>query len=363
VRIRALLREAWAATWAAKVSSVLIAVVVAGMCVAAIATVGRSAAASADVAARMEQAGARRLQVIDAKAEGFINARTLGVISNLSSVESADALGIPFDATNGATGTGGIRIPVWPVLGSITQIGTLTRGRLPQPGEALISATQLATLGLEQPVGFLVATDGTASYPIVGAYTARAPFEDLAGGAIVARPDGTGRELRVVLNSVNATDGTVAAVMNTLAPRDSQGVQVDSPAALAQTARDLADQLAGYGSSLLSLILGAGGSLVAAVVLADVLVRRRDLGRRRTLGITRADLTAIVIVRAATTAVIGALLGCTAGWLANHAIGQDTPLSFTVAVGVLATIVAALAALPPAVYATRLDPVTVMRTP
>ena len=40
----------------------------------------------------------------------------------------------------------------------------------------------------------------------------------------------------------------------------------------------------------LLLILGAGAFFVSIVVLADVLIRRRDLGRRRTLGIGRGDL-------------------------------------------------------------------------
>lgn len=89
----------------------------------------------------------------------------------------------------------------------------------------------------------------------------------------------------------------------------------------------------------------------------------RDLGRRRTLGITRADLAGIVTLRALATGIAGALLGCVTGWLANLGTGFGTPVDFTVAVGVLATLVAGVAALPPALYAARLDPVTVMRTP
>nr|MCW1079641.1 hypothetical protein [Streptococcus anginosus] len=54
-------------------------------------------------------------------------------------------------------------------------------------------------------------------------------------------------------------------------------------------------QVAGMGRALLILILGVGALFIAAVVLADVLIRRRDLGRRRTLGITRGGLVALVI--------------------------------------------------------------------
>ncbi len=364
MRLGTLPREAWAMTWAAKVSSMLLIVVTAAMCVAAIVTVGRSASAAAQVAERMEQAGARRLSIIDAMEGGFVNTSTLGLVSGLGTVEKANALGAAFDAANGIVGSGGNRVPTWPVLGDITQVGSLVRGRLPVAGEAIVSVSQLGTLGLEEPVGYLLSADGAHQYPIVGSFTAVAPFEDVAAGALVAMPaTAQGRELRVVITDVSAAGPTVSAVIGILAPPDPQGVLIDSPSAIAQTARDLNAQMAGYGRTLLALILAVGGFFVAAVVLADVLIRRRDLGRRRTLGITRTDLVALVTTRTAMTGAIGAAAGCTAAWAVNQSTGFTTPLDFTVAVGVLAAMVALIAALPPAVYASRLDPVAVMRTP
>lgn len=360
----ALLREAWATTWAARVSSVLIAVVVATMCFASIVTVGRSASAAAEVAQRMEEAGARRLSVVDTREDGFINPRTLGVVRAVNTVQTANALGAPFDAVNGVIGRGGVRVPVWPVLGDLTHVASLVRGRLPRPGEALVSAGRLPALGMAEPVGYLETVDGSTSYPIVGAFEARAPFEDLAAGAIVAAEDDMpGRELRVVIDDVTSAQPTVTAILATLAPPDIHGVQVDSPTALAATARDLNAQMAGFGRTLLLLILAVGGFFVAAVVLSDVLVRRRDLGRRRTLGVTRSDLISLVLARTAFTGVVGAVPGCLLGWIANQVTGFTTPIHFTAGVGTLAVLVATLAALPPAGYAARLDPVNVMRTP
>ena len=364
MRLRALLREAWATAWAAKVSSILTVVVVMAMCLAALVTVGRSAAAAFDVADRMEQEGARRLSVVDTRDGGFVNARTLAVVRHVSSVESADALGAPFDAVNGLIGPGGTRLPVWPVLGEVDHVGEIVRGRAPRPGEAAVSASQLRTWGLAEPVGYLTTVDGMTQYPIVGAYRARPPFEDLAaGGLVVALPGAEGRELRVVIDDVASARSTVRSILSILAPTDVQGVQVDSPAALAETARDLNAQMSGFGRTLLLLILGAGGFFVAAVVLADVLIRRRDLGRRRTLGVSRADLIALVTLRTLITALLGAALGCAGGWIINQVSGHPTPVDFTLAIGVLAGLVAAIAALPPAAYASRLDPVDVMRTP
>ena len=363
MRWSSLIREAWATTWAAKVSSILILVVVAAMCFAAIVTVGRSASAAADVAARMEQAGARRLSVIDTRQAGFVNTRTLDIIRGVTTVEKAAVLGTPFDAVNGVIGRGGVRVPAWPIVGGVDAAVTIVRGRPPQPGEALVSASQLHALGLAEPAGFLSTVDGMEQYPIVGAYQATPPFDELAAGAIIAATAPEGRELRVVIDDVTSAGPTVSAILSILSPPDIQGVQVDSPTALAETARDLNAQMSGFGRTLLLLILAAGGFFVAAVVLADVLIRRRDLGRRRTLGITRTDLIALVTLRTMTVAIAGALLGCAGAWATNLATGYLTPVDFTAAVGVLAMIAAAIAALPPAAYASRLDPVDVMRTP
>ena len=365
MRLSALAREIWATAWASKVSSALTVAVAAAMCFAALVTVGRSASAAADVAARMEQAGARRLSVVDTRGQGFVNQRTLAVVRGLSTVESANALGVPFDVVNGAIGRGGVRVPAWPVLGEAADAVDVVRGRPPQPGEALVSVTMLDELNLAEPVGYLASPDGLAQFPIVGAFATRAPFDDLAAGAVVAGgSDTAGRELRVVIDRVTSARATVRSVLEVLAPVEQDGVALESPTGLAQMARQLEEQMSGNGRSLLLLILGVGGFFVAAVTLADVLIRRRDLGRRRTLGITRTDLTALVSGRALVTALIGAVVGCTAAVVTNLvAVGIATPPDFAVAVGVLATLTAGLSSLLPAFYATRLDPVNVMRTP
>lgn len=138
---------------------------------------------------------------------------------------------------------------------------------------------------------------------------------------------------------------------------------VESPTGLAELTQAVGGQLAGYGRSLLLLILGVGAFFVGTVVLSDILIRRRDLGRRRTLGATRADLTALVTVRTITPAAIGALVGSLAASVVNASAGYPAPLDFTVAVAVLAVLTASLGALLPAGYAARRDPVNIMRTP
>ena len=106
--------------------------------------------------------------------------------------------------------------------------------------------------------------------------------------------------------------------------------------ALAAGNATITGELAGLGRSLLLLILGAGAFFVAIVVLADVLIRRRDLGRRRTLGIGRADLVLLVAVRTAAPAVLGAVVGAGTGYAV--VVGQGGALGQACRSGELAVV-------------------------
>lgn len=363
MRARALLREALAAAWAARVPTALVAFVVATMCFVALATVGKAAANEEAFRRRLDAAGARVLTVTDAKAQGFVNARTLSVVSGLDTVQTVIGLSTPQDVYIGRVGPGGARVAAWPVQGDLSRMGRLIAGRMPRPGEALTTRRAQTALGLAVPAGYAT-TDERASYPVVGAIEVGSPCDDRDGGIIVnanGRP--TAREIRVVIDSIDHVFATQRAVLSILGPSDPDGVLVQSPAGLADTAQQLDEQLAGYGRALLVLILGVGAFFVAAVVLSDVLVRRRDLGRRRTLGVGRGDLTTLVTVRTLIPALAGTLIGTGAGLIANVAAGVWTPIDYALAVAVLAVLTAALAALPPGGYAAYRDPVAIMRTP
>lgn len=363
MRLSELLREAGRAAWGARVSSLLTLLVAAAMCFSAIATVGQTAAAAAAVERSMQDAGSRQLTIVDAKREGFITPRTGRATAGLSTVEQVTLLATPVDVVNGGIGPGSGKVPLWPVLSDVTEMGELVRGRWPGPGEALVTTQTQLALGLEDPVGLVSSPDGLHRYSIVGRIEPAAQFADLAGGVIAVPPaPQPGREMRVLIDDVSNASATVRTVLTILSPEDPTGVQVASPSSLAATALQLDAEMSGFGRTLLLLILAVGGFFVATVVLADTLIHRRDLGRRRTLGISRTDLTLLVVLRTSLSATLGAGLGSTASVLMNAALGSPTPFSFAGAVGVLAVLVAATAALGPAWSAAMRDPVRVMRT-
>lgn len=181
MRLREVVAECWAITRTSRVASLLVGAVVAGTCFVAIATVGQTSASAAHVAERLDRAGVRILTVVDSRGTGVINRATLTVVSSMESVSYANALSAPIDTVNGATGLGGPRVPMWSLLQPPGEGIRLLAGRLPQPGEAILSAPAQAVLGLEAPAGFLTSVDGQRQFPIVDTYS---PGPALAVGVL-----------------------------------------------------------------------------------------------------------------------------------------------------------------------------------
>ena len=179
MNLRTLLREAVTAARTSPVPSALVLLVVAAMCFAAVATVGRQAATEAAVAAELSGPGARVLTVTDTGGTGFLTGATAATLPGLDTAEAALARDSPMDAVNTGIGRGGARVAVTNVVGTLDRGIVLTRGRLPAPGEVVVPEAKLAELGLAQPSGAIEATDGR-QWAVVGAFQAQDPFQDLS---------------------------------------------------------------------------------------------------------------------------------------------------------------------------------------
>lgn len=358
-----LVREAARSALSARVPSVLIALVVAATCGIALTTVGRTAAAEAAVLHTLEDAGSRQLRITDATRQGFLNQRTIDVTRALSSVDVAIGVGTPVDVSNGAIGPGGATAPLWPIHADLSQMSRLIAGRWPRTGEVAVTPQAQHRFGLTAPTGYVLLPTGE-TLPIVGAVAPDAVFDDLSDGVLLnAAGNDPIRQLRVVINTVGEVAVTQRAVLGILSPADASGVYIESPTGLALLAQGIGGELGRFNRTLLVIILAAGGVLVAAVVLSDTLVRRRDIGRRRTLGASRPVVVGLVTLRAVISAIIGAFLGTVAAVVGETASASPVPIDFAVAVGVEAVLITALASLGPAIAAARREPVEVLRTP
>ncbi|WP_431883087.1 FtsX-like permease family protein [Micromonospora gifhornensis] len=341
----------------------MVALLCASIASIALLTVGRAAAAEAQVQSRMEAAGSRVLVVVDERDTGLVKPSTVQILNTIDLVDRAVGFGSPVDVTNTILGSGGTRVPAWTVVGPWSAAVTLTAGREPGPGEAIVSEVARLRLGLAYPVGVVSDSSGR-QYPVVGSYRPRDPFDQLETGVVINH-DGpeSARSLHVVATSAAATRAVEVAVLTTLAPTDSRDVSVQSPLGLAELQRAVGGDLTAYGRGLLLLMMGGGAFLIAAVVFAEVLLRRRDLGRRRALGVSRSGLVAMVVARTVIAAIPGVLFGATLGAGVATYWAQRPPLDFVAAVVMLTLLTASVAAAPPALLAAWRDPVGVLRTP
>ncbi len=366
MRLTELALEAWASARAQKVPTVLVALIVAATCATTLLTVGRAAAAETEVAATLESAGSRHLVITDAKTQGFLSATVVAQAVTLSGVERAVGLTAAVDAVNARIGDGGERVPTWLLVGDVPSAAELVSGRWPHPGEALVSASARRLLGLDEPVGAVatIGSRGRAIYPIVGEFRAKSPYADIADGVLVAAPSNTTAwRLDVVTTTAAEIPETQDALLTLLHRMDPSDVEIESPQELAAVQADVLGNLARYNRSLALLVLGAGAVLTAIVTLADVLLHRAEIGRRRALGAARWVIIVLLVLRAAIGAVLGVVFGAIAATLLVARLGQRPDWRFTAATAVLSLLAGALATMVPAVGASRQDPVRVLRIP
>jgi putative ABC transport system permease protein len=364
MRLSTLFQEAVTSARVRKVSTAMTAVLVGAMCVTTLLTVGRTAAGEEQVAARLNDAGSRHLQVTDVKDIGFVTPSAVRLIDGYSSVERVVGVGLPVDVANSAIGDGGDRVPAWGIQGELSDAVELASGRMPEPGEALVSRDALSILGLTSAAGSVSAGRGAITYPIVGSFQSRAPYGDFDAGVVIAAADGEpSHTLDIVIRNSSESAATETAVLALLSREDLTDLSVASPRTLADVQQAVLGDLGATGRSLLLVVLVGGAGLIAVVALSDVLLQRSDLGRRRALGAPRWVVVALVVIRTGVAALVGAVLGCAIGLVSLALAGQLPEISFIVGTGVLAFLAAVLAAFPPALYASLQDPVRVLRTP
>src|SRR4029450_11800932 len=171
--------------------------------------------------------------------------------------------------------------------------------------------------------------------------------------------------VRSQTSQVAAVQSVLAATANPEAPNE---VEVSQPSA-ALTARAKAQSALNslfLGLGAISLLVGAVG--VGNIMLIGVLERRSEIGLRRALGATKANIRGQFLSEAILLALLGGAIGVAAGVLATAIYAQTKhwtvvipTLAWAGGLGAALTI-GALAGLLPAVRAARLSPPEALRT-
>lgn len=363
--IGAVLREAVASARSQPVASVVTVVMVAGMILAVMLTTGRTVGAEQQVLSSIDSAGTRSITV-RAEAQAGVTASVLDRIAGIEGIEWAAGFSAAADATNAAM-PDGTRVPVR--LAYSDQFG-----RIGIPDEPAVSGrlawgsdAALEQLGMPDRSGGITLTNGS-SYGIAGAVDTPDFLRGFEPLVLVPQTDVEGDEPISVVVVIADTPELVVpvsnAVVSVLAADDPTKVSVQTSEALAQLRGVIQSQLGSFSRGLVMALLALTGLLVAMLLYGLVMMRRKDFGRRRALGATRALIVGLIVAQTGILALVGVLIGTIASAIALFATHDPWPgAAFTLALGVLTVVTALVAALIPAVVASRREPIRELRVP
>ncbi|MFT3971784.1 MAG: FtsX-like permease family protein [Micropruina sp.] len=123
-------------------------------------------------------------------------------------------------------------------------------------------------------------------------------------------------------------------------------------------------QLGGFSRGLTLMLTGVLAVLVGTLQFGLVMIRRKDFGRRRALGATRSLIAGLITVQTVLIACVASVLGALVA-LTVLVIGHEPlpPMDFVAATVILTVAASGLGALPPAIVASRRDPLAELRVP
>lgn len=156
-------------------------------------------------------------------------------------------------------------------------------------------------------------------------------------------------------------------IAHRLRPGEPDDFTVDKADALVAFWRQLTRLLFTAIPAVVCIGIVVGGIVIMNIMLMTVNERTREIGIRKSLGATRADIRRQFLIEAVVLTTIGGLQGVIGGWVLAAAVSNLTPLPAKVtlwSVGVALALGAGagiLFGVFPATRAARLDPITALR--
>lgn len=354
---RSLAAESLRLAAATRVTSGLVALLALAVPAVVLGATGLNIEGQGAILRRVDEAGSRILTIVSITSEPAIPASAVDRIAALEGIEWVVGLSPVFDVRTRGPSGGPTPLRSFRAVRAPISLSETTA-----PDGAYVSATSARRVGLAGAYSTL----DPGSIPVVGWFEAGEPLRALEAFILVPREEEDLRLERVIVAAEEAgwVELSAANLGSMLGATTSQAVTVERSPALLQAREAVRDEVVRRDRTLLLALLVAAMAMASIVVFAGTIAARRDFGRRRALGATRSQLTALVMLGTMWPAIVGASLGALVGWAyLGSRLGRIPDWRFPVAIWILVSLAfVAASALPAAVAATR-DPLRVLRVP
>jgi putative ABC transport system permease protein len=156
-------------------------------------------------------------------------------------------------------------------------------------------------------------------------------------------------------------------IAHRLRPGEANDFTIDKADSLVEFWRNLTRILFAVIPAVVCIGIVVGGIVIMNIMLMTVNERTREIGVRKSLGATRADIRRQFLIEAVALSFLGGMLGVLGGWTLAQLVATATPLPARVT-GWSVSVALALGAgtgilfgVYPATRAARLDPITALR--
>jgi putative ABC transport system permease protein len=152
-----------------------------------------------------------------------------------------------------------------------------------------------------------------------------------------------------------------------LRPTEPNDFTVDKADSLVEFWKNLTRILFTVIPAVVGIGVVVGGIVIMNIMLMTVTERTREIGVRKSLGATRADIRRQFLIEAIALSTLGGLLGVLGGWTLALLVSSATPLPARVTAWSISVALALgagtgiLFGVYPAARAARLDPITALR--